>query len=100
MNCRLNVSRCMLSSTANYVMEFASNNTAFIEAFGPAYQILLQNGYDDNQLFAAEVHPTFTSTNGTNGTNSTLPTGGAERSQGVLVTVIITAFVTIIALLI
>ena len=87
----------MLSSTANYVMEFASNNTAFIEAFGPAYQILLQNGYDDNQLFAAEVQPTFTSTNGTNGT---LPTGGAERSQGVLVTVIITAFMTIIALLI
>ena len=93
MNCRLNVSRCMLSSTANYVMEFARNNTAFHEAFGPAYQILLQNGYDDNQLFAAEVQPT-------NGTNGTLPTGGAERSQGVLVTVIITAFMTMIVLLI
>ena len=73
----------MLSFTANYVIEFASNNTAFHEAFGPAYQILLQNGYDDNQLFAA-----------------TLLTGGAERPQGVLVIVIITMFVTIIALLI
>ena len=83
MSCRLNVSRCMLSSTANYVIEFAENNTAFHEAFGPAYQILLQNGYNDNQLFAA-----------------TVLTDGAERSQGVLVIVIITMFVTIIALLI
>ena len=87
----------MLSSTANYVMEFASNNTAFHEAFGPAYQILLQNGYDDNQLFAAEAQPTITPTNDT---NTTLPTGSAERSQGVLITVIITAFMTMIAHLI
>ena len=85
MNCRLNVSRCMLSSTAKYVIEFAENNTAFHEAFGPAYQILLQNGYDDNELFAATL---------------LTGTGGAEKSQGVLVIVIITAFMAMIALLI
>ena len=39
--------------TANIVIEFADNNTAFHEAFGPAFQKLIENGYSSMQLLTA-----------------------------------------------
>ena len=51
--CRSNADDCQPAITAQYVEEFASNNTAWHEAFGPAFQILIENGYGPNDLVEA-----------------------------------------------
>lgn len=54
----MSFTNCPPSSTASIVIEFANNNTAFMEAFGPAFQKLIQNGYRENELVTArEVTP-------------------------------------------
>ena len=56
--CRINSTECPLSMTANFVDEFARNNTAFMEAFGPAFEKLLRTGYrEDELLIAKQVGP-------------------------------------------
>lgn len=45
---------CGPSSTAGIVIEFANNNTAFMEAFGLAYQKLIQTGYEEDDLYTAQ----------------------------------------------
>ena len=52
--CRINSTECPLSMTANFVDEFARNNTAFMEAFGPAFEKLLSTGYRENELLIAK----------------------------------------------
>ena len=56
--CSSNVSSCQLAVTSGYVEEFAMNNSAWHEAFGPAFQILIENGYGSNDLVEA-VAPTM-----------------------------------------
>ena len=40
--------------TANFVDDFARNNTAFMEAFGPAFEKLLSTGYREDELVIAK----------------------------------------------
>lgn len=54
-DCREHFDNCERSRTANIVMEYARNNTRWLEDFGPAFQILLEHGYPDNHLVAAGV---------------------------------------------
>ena len=42
---------CQTADTANYVREFAANNTAWLEVFGQAFQILIENGYKEDDLY-------------------------------------------------
>ena len=56
--CSSNVDECPLAVTAEYVQEFAMSNSAWHEAFGPAFQILIENGYGSNDLVEA-VAPTM-----------------------------------------
>ena len=51
--CRDNLNGCSPSDTASIVTEFANNNTAFLEAFGPAFQVLVENGYSSSTLTEA-----------------------------------------------
>ena len=51
--CRDNLNDCSPSETANIVTEFANSNTAFLEAFGPAFQVLIENGYSSSELTEA-----------------------------------------------
>ena len=48
--CRQNSTRCPLSMTASIVNEFVRNNTAFMEAFGLAFEKVLSTGYDEDEL--------------------------------------------------
>ena len=52
-DCRDLFTDCPPSRTADIVMEYARNNTRWHEDFGPAFQILLEHGYEDNYLVAA-----------------------------------------------
>ena len=61
--CRANINDCPPSETASIVTEFANSNTAFLEAFGPAFQVLIENGYSSNALTSAieDVQPSSSS---------------------------------------
>ena len=52
-SCRNLFTNCPPSRTAAIVEEYAMNNTLWHLDFGPAFQILLENGYADNHLVAA-----------------------------------------------
>lgn len=52
-SCRMRLDDCQDSDTANIVTEFAGDNDAFHEAFGGAYQILIENGYQPDSLRVA-----------------------------------------------
>ena len=57
-DCSSNVNSCHLAVTVEYVLEFAMNNSAWHEAFEPAFQILIENGYGQNDLVKA-ISPTM-----------------------------------------
>jgi hypothetical protein len=40
--------------TASIVEEFANNNTLFMEEFGPAFQLMIENGYRTGDLVSAD----------------------------------------------
>ena len=51
--CRDLFTDCPPSTTADIALEYARNNTKWHEDFGPAFQILIENGYSSNQLAEA-----------------------------------------------
>ena len=51
--CRDLFTDCPPSRTADIALEYARNNTKWHEDFGPAFQILIENGYSSNQLAEA-----------------------------------------------
>ena len=53
--CRQNSTRCPLSMTASIVNEFVRNNTAFMEAFGLAFEKVLRTGYGENELVSVRL---------------------------------------------
>ncbi len=52
-DCRDLFTDCPPSRTADIALEYARNNTKWHEDFGPAFQILIENGYASNQLAEA-----------------------------------------------
>ena len=71
--CREDFRQCNSSRTASIVMEYANDNELWQQDFAVAYQILVQNGYEDDQLVLAGEEPT----NGTNTDGTDRPTSGA-----------------------
>ena len=61
--CREDFERCNSSRTASIVLEYANDNELWKQEFAVAYQILIQNGYEDAQLVLAS--PTVAPTDGT-----------------------------------
>ena len=74
--------------TANIVIEFADNNTAFHEAFGPAFQKLIENGYSSMELLTARDEGTD------------MPTSSYNKIGALLGTTMIVIIVFTISLLI
>lgn len=59
--CQMNFNNCPMSATASIVNEFANNNTVFMQAFGQAFQKLVETGYQSHELVTAGVEfPTTT----------------------------------------
>ena len=52
-DCRELFTDCPDSPTADIVLEYARNNTRWHEDFGPAFQILIENGYARSELVEA-----------------------------------------------
>jgi catalase (peroxidase I) len=52
--CRVLNTNCPPSMTASIVEEFANNNTLFMEEFGPAFQLMIENGYRTGDLVSAD----------------------------------------------
>ena len=73
--CSSNVDHCELA--AEYVEEFAMNNSAWHETFGPAFQILIENGYGPNERLVEAVVEAVSPTMAT----STSPLPTLQRSQ-------------------
>ena len=61
--CREDFRQCNSSRTASIVLEYANDNELWKQDFAVAYQILIQNGYEDDQL--ALAGPTVAPTDGT-----------------------------------
>ena len=72
--CRDLFTDCPPSTTADIALEYARNNTKWHEDFGPAFQILIENGYSSNQL--AEAVDLTVSTEE--------PTQGEERTDAAM----------------
>ena len=52
-DCRDLFTDCPESTTADIALEYARNNTKWHEDFGPAFQILIEHGYNSGQLAEA-----------------------------------------------
>ena len=81
--CRDLFTDCEESSTADIVLEYARNNTRWHEDFGPAFQILLENGYARSEL--AEVVEVIAATSTEEPTDDDNATDAAISIRGALI---------------
>ena len=101
-SCRNNLNDCPPSDTANIVTEFSNNNNAFHDAFGEAFQILVENGYPLNILSIAVADNNNTMMNGTDPTDSTMgtsePDSAVQPMSGLFVLIIAFIFMNLFIL--
>ena len=86
--CRQNSTRCPLSMTASIVNEFVRNNTAFMEAFGLAFEKVLRTGYGENELVSVRlVGPEASPSSTPEASPSPTPDVGATLQSILLLTI-------------
>ena len=81
----MNSNNCQESMmTFNMVREFAMNNSAFIEAFGPAFEKLIETGYHGTGTLytAKQVNPTPSASLTLSASPTQSPTDSATPSAG------------------